>query len=162
MVTALPVLLLMGLSVDIDVHRLIVAVSTFGWPIVTATVVGAVLGVLSVGLIAWWITSTRRASRAGRYDRSSAANRWRRWAATAWVAACFTAALATHFPPRFHTAEQWQLTDRASAAAAAYLLVLVLTLTAAVIGIFIVTPVAIRWENAVRRRESAREHRHTG
>ncbi len=158
MVVGLFLLLLLGLWVDTDVRRLVVAVSTYGWPFGTAMVVGAVLGVSSVGLIAWWITSVRRAGRAGRLDRTSAANRWRRRVAAAWVIACLATVPATHHPPRFHTAEQWQLTDRLSVAAVTYLLVLVLALAAVIVAIFLVMPLVIRWENAVRRREAAREH----
>jgi len=75
--------------------------------------------------------------------------------------ACVAAGLATHFPPRFHTAQQWRLTDRLSTAAVAYLLVLVLALMALLIVLFVAMPVAIRWENVVRRRASARKRRPT-
>jgi hypothetical protein len=44
----------------------------------------------------------------------------------------------------------------------AYLLVLVLTLMAVLIVLFVAMPVAIRWENVVRRRASARKRRPTG
>jgi hypothetical protein len=122
---------------------------------------GRVLGVSSASLAAWRITSTRRAGRAGRHDSSSTAARWRRRVAAAWVIACFAAVFATHYPPRFHTAEQWEVTDGVTAAAVAYLLVLVIALMAVIVAIFIVMPVAIRCENR-RRRESARKYRPTG
>lgn len=59
---------------DTDVRRLIAAVSTFGQPIGKAIAAGVALAAASVGLLAWWITSTTLAARAGRYDRSSTAN----------------------------------------------------------------------------------------
>ncbi|MEU7871799.1 hypothetical protein [Dactylosporangium sp. NPDC049140] len=155
-------LVLPGLMAYGDVGRLVVAVSTFGWPMGAATIVGVVLGVSSVGLIAWWLTSAKRAERAGRYDRDSAANKWCRRVAAVWVIAFLAASLAVHYPPRGHTEEQWRLTDALSAAVLAYLLVLVVALMTMIVSIFLVMPVAIKWENAVRRRRSARNHRPTG
>jgi MFS family permease len=157
-VAGLLLLLFLGLWVDTDVRRLVAAVSRFGWQIGTAAVAGAALGVASVGLIAWWIIATTRADRARRYDRSCPANRWRRGAAAAWVVACLAAVLATHYPPRFHTAEQWQLTNWVGVAAVAYLLVPVLALMVVVIVILVVMPMMIKWENAVRRRKAVRKH----
>jgi hypothetical protein len=71
------------------------------------------------------------------------------------VVACFAADLATHCPPRFHTAEQRQLTNRVGAAAVAYLLVLVLALMVVVIVIFVVMPIMIKWET---RSDAANQH----
>jgi hypothetical protein len=161
-VAALLLLAPTALLVNTDARRLITAVSTFGRPIGEAIAFGVALAASSIGVVAWWITSTTRASRAGRYDRSSTANRWHRRAGAAWVVACVAAALATHYPFRHHTVEQWRLTDRLSATTVAYLLVLMLAITVVLIVVLIVMPVIVRRENAVRRRASARKQRSTG
>jgi hypothetical protein len=61
----------------------------------------------------------------------------------------------------FTLPKQWRLTDRLGAATVAYLLVLLLALTAVLAVLFVARPVAIRWENVVRRRSSARRYRPT-
>ncbi|WP_344507057.1 hypothetical protein [Dactylosporangium maewongense] len=156
-IVVLPLLLMTAIGVSIDAQRLIAAMSERGWSMVTATVAGAALGVVSVAFLFWSGRRLRRSDTDPHQMRSSATVRISQGVGAVWVIACFVAFLVTHPNPQFHTAEEWRLTTAAQTATLAYLLALALALTIGLFVTFVVLPVLIRRENSRRRRASARQ-----